>query len=290
MKTKSMKPILLFLVITLTLSSLFYFLIIHSGKISGGSGLFSTGLMWSPGIAAIITCLILKLKISELGWQWGKTSIQIWNYSIPLLYAFVAYCIIWICGFGGFYNQDFIVLKAEAFGFKNISPSIMIVVYVLLTGTIGIIKSCANALGEEIGWRGFLVPRLFNNLGYTKTALLSGLIWSIWHYPILLFADYNNQTPMWYSLGCFTILTVSLGFTYTWMRIKSGSLWTSVLLHSSHNLFIQSVFTPLTKDTGNTKYFIDEFGIILPIITTFIAVYFWSRRKELIAQNLLNEF
>jgi membrane protease YdiL (CAAX protease family) len=287
MKTEPIKSIYLFLALTLILSSLFYFLIIHSGHIAGGSGLFSTGLMWSPGIAALITCLILNLKVSKLGWQWGKNIFQIWSYLIPLFYSLAAYCIIWSFDSGSFYNKIFLVLKAEAFGFKNTSPLLMMLIYVSFTGTIGIIKSCANALGEEIGWRGFLVPRLFNKLGYSKTALLSGLIWSFWHYPILLFADYNSQTPMWYALGCFTILTVSLGFTYTWMRIKSGSLWTSVLLHASHNLFIQSVFTPLTNDSGNTKYFIDEFGIAIPIATTLIAVYFWFRRKELILQNAI---
>jgi hypothetical protein len=41
------------------------------------------------------------------------------------------------------------------------------------------------------------------------------------------------------------------------------------------------VFTPLTRDTGNTAYFIDEFGIALPIVAIGIAFYFWTRRKEL---------
>lgn len=281
MENKTIRPIIIFLILTFTFSSLFYLLIIHSGRIAGGSGLFSTGLMWCPGIAALSTCLIIKQKISGLGWQWGDSKYQVWSYLIPMFYVLLAYVIVWLSGLGGFYNKEFLAIKAEAFGFKDVSPTFMFVLYVLLMGSIGIIKSCANALGEEIGWRGFLVPRLYDKIGYTKTALLSGLIWSLWHYPILLFADYNSQTPMWYALGCFTILTVSLSFTYTWLRIRSGSLWTSVLLHASHNLFIQSVFTPLTTDKGNTKYYIDEFGIVLPLVTILAAVYFWRRRRDL---------
>jgi membrane protease YdiL (CAAX protease family) len=150
-------------------------------------------------------------------------------------------------------------------------------------GIIGFIPSAISALGEEIGWRGFLVPELFKNQGFTKTSLISGLIWGTWHLPILLFADYNSGTPAWYSMICFMLLVISISFIYTWFRIKSGSLWTAVILHGSHNIFIQNIFTPLTEDTGNTAYYIDEFGIVLPIIAISFALYFWSRRSKLIA-------
>jgi membrane protease YdiL (CAAX protease family) len=74
---------------------------------------------------------------------------------------------------------------------------------------------------------------------------------------------------------------VSEGFIYTWFRLKSGSLWTGVMLHASHNLFVQSFFTPLTiVNNSRTNYFIDEFGAVLAIVTLFGAIYFWTRRKE----------
>jgi membrane protease YdiL (CAAX protease family) len=76
-------------------------------------------------------------------------------------------------------------------------------------------------------------------------------------------------------------MVVSISFVFTWFRLKSNSLWTGAILHASHNLFIQSFFTPLTKDTRHTKYFIDEFGAVLPVICLIAAIYFWSRRGEL---------
>jgi len=59
--------------------------------------------------------------------------------------------------------------------------------------------------GEQLrhcAWRGdwlagFLVPQLAKVTSFTRLSLLSGLIWSLWHYPILLFADYNSGTPAW---------------------------------------------------------------------------------------------
>ena len=143
------------------------------------------------------------------------------------------------------------------------------------------VGSLSHALGEEIGWRGFLVPELANNVSFTATALISGIIWSLWHYPVLIFADYNAGTATWYALLCFTVMVVGISFIFAWMRLKSGSLWTGALLHASHNLYVQAVFTPLTRNTGKTAWFIDEFGAVLPLVAVVVAIYFWTRRHEL---------
>jgi len=275
------KPVAIFLSITFALSAVFYFLIIYSGTLGSGWGYFTMGLMWCPGIAALITMKILKRDLRELGWKWGKTKYQLWSYLIPLLYTLIAYLVIWVFKWGEFYNKDFVGRLLQSFGFENVGNGFVIAVYFILAGVFGIVRSAASALGKEIGWRGFLVPELYKNLGYTKTSLISGAIWGIWHLPILLFADYNSGTPMWYAMLCFMVLVISMSFIYTWLRMKSGSVWTAVLLHASHNLFIQSIFTPLTQDTGNSAYFIDEFGAVLPVAGIILAVYFWTRRAEL---------
>jgi membrane protease YdiL (CAAX protease family) len=237
--------------------------------------------MWSPALSAFITSLLLKRKISDLAWKWGNPRYQLWSYLIPLLYATLGYLIIWMTGWGGFYDKAFVKQIAESFGAEHLPGPVVILFYFILYGLFGMVRSMANAAGEEIGWRGFLVPELYKITGYTQTSLITGFIWALWHVPILLFADYNSGTPAWYGLSCFTVMVVSSSFIFTWFRLKSGSLWTGVLLHASHNLFIQAFFTPLTTDTGKTKYFYDEFGVVLPVITSLLAIYFWSRRKEL---------
>ena len=133
--------------------------------------------------------------------------------------------------------------------------------------------------------RGFLVPELSNLMSYTKVSLTSGLIWAVWHYPLLIFGHYNNGTPVWYGILCFTIMVVSISFVFTWFRLKSGSLWTGVMLHASHNLFIQSFFTPITFSTGHSNWYTDEFGAVVPAITILFAIYFWTRRRELDQQG-----
>jgi membrane protease YdiL (CAAX protease family) len=83
----------------------------------------------------------------------------------------------------------------------------------------------------------------------------------VWHYPLILFGDYGAGTPKLFVLACFTVTVVGLSFLYSWMRLTSGSVWTGMLLHASHNLFVENVFDPLTTDTGNTKFVTGEFGV-----------------------------
>jgi len=77
-------------------------------------------------------------------------------------------------------------------------------------------------------------------------------------------------------------MVVSGSFIYTWYRLKSGSLWTGVMLHASHNLFIQSFFTPMTFDTGNTAWYTDEFGAVMPAVSLLLAIYFWAQHRKLV--------
>jgi len=165
------------------------------------------------------------------------------SYFIPFFYSLVAYLIIWCAGWGGFYDKGFVARTARELGWQGLPPLLFIILFLIAQGTVGLIGSISTALGEEIGWRGFLVPELNKHMGYTGVSLTSGLIWAAWHYPLLVFGQYNNGTPVWYGLTCFTVLVVSMSFVYAWFRLKSGSIWTGVFLHASHNLFIQ-VFLP----------------------------------------------
>jgi membrane protease YdiL (CAAX protease family) len=282
LKRTASRRILIFLGINFLFSSVFYFLIIKT-KLDGGGGLYVRALMWCPGLSALLTCRLVQKSLSELGWKWGNTKYQVWSYLIPIAYALTAYIGTWVSGYGEFYNHEFVKKVAASFGWNQLSPGIVIALYVVLAGTYGMISSSSSALGEEIGWRGFLVPELSKITNFTGTALISGLIWSVWHYPLLIFANYNAGTPVWYGITCFTVMVISISFIFAWMRLKSGSLWTGVFLHASHNLFIQSILTPLTKDTGKTAYVIDEFGLALPLVSIFFAFFFWKKRTFVVA-------
>ncbi|PYX99434.1 MAG: CPBP family intramembrane metalloprotease domain-containing protein [Acidobacteria bacterium] len=275
----SRKALSVYLVLTLAISAIFWTLIIWSKHLSAGFG-YVFGLMWSPGAAALLTCRILTRDVRSLGWTWPQRKYVVLSYVIPLAYAAVAYGTVWITRQGGF-NSDFVTRLVSRFGLSGMPPAGVLVLYLVLASTVGVIQSVSSALGEEIGWRGFLVPELAKVTSFTKVSLISGVIWAAWHTPILLFADYNAGTNRWYGLACFSVMVISISFIFAWMRLASGSLWTGAILHASHNLFVQAVFDNFMRDTGRTLWLTTEFGAALALSAAGCALLFWTKRNQL---------
>jgi membrane protease YdiL (CAAX protease family) len=269
------KKIALFYALTLVFSGAFSAFVLFGGKMDAGNLLYVTGAMWSPGLAALATKRIFGEPIADLPWRWGGARYAWLAYLIPLAYALPVYLIAWLTPLGGFLQPDFLKRTADQFGWSNFPPSLVLLLFVVLTATLGLVGKTSRALGEEIGWRGFLVPELSKVVGFTGVGLISGLMWAVYHFPVLLFADYNKGAPAWYSLICFTLMVVADSFIMAWLTLRSQSLWPAAIFHGSHNLFIQSIFTPLTRDTGPTKYIIDEFGIGLVVTVGLAAVMAW---------------
>jgi membrane protease YdiL (CAAX protease family) len=264
------KKIGVYYALTLLFSNVFNAFELYAGKMDAGSLLYVTGAMWSPGLAAMLTKRIFGEPIADLPWKWGGARYAWLAYLIPIAYALPVYLVVWGTPLGGFADRDFITRTAAGFGWSSFPPSASLVLFVLLTATFGLVGKTSRAFGEEIGWRGFLVPELNKVVGFTGVSVISGLMWAAYHFPVLLFGDYNKGAPAWYSLTCFTLMVVADSFILAWITLRSRSLWPAAILHGSHNLFIQSIFTPLTRDTGSTNYIIDEFGVGL-VITVGIA-------------------
>jgi uncharacterized protein len=274
------QQILVFLFLTFGFSSLPYYLIIHRGHLRVGNGMGGALIMWCPGFAAIVSCTLLRIDVASLGWNWRPTRYQAWSYMIPILYALPVYVVVWALIRGSFSFEEFATQTGTAFGFPHHPTAAALLLAIPAYATVGVISGMARALGEEIGWRGFLFPRLAEQAGFTWGCVLTGCIWAVWHYPGLLFADYNASTPPAFALVCFTLMVIGAAFIWGWLRLKSGSLWTSTILHASHNLFIQVIFDGMTKPIGRTLYFSTEFGAGLVVTMWVVALYFWTRRGE----------
>jgi len=275
------KQILTFLCLVFLFSSLPYFLMVHSGHIGAGNGLVVRLVMWCPAAAAFATCVLFRIDTRTLGWKWRPLRYEALGYYLPLLYAIPVYVVVWIVVRGSFARSAFESEVAESLHMPGSPHFATFGLMIPMLATLGVIGSLANALGEEIGWRGFLLPRLVSQFGFTFGCIVSGLIWAAWHYPGLLWADYNAGTNPKYALACFTCMVVAMAFVMGWLRLKSGSLWPCAMLHASHNLFIQAILDRMTAPTGRALYFTTEFGCGLALAIGATAVYFWSRRREL---------
>ncbi len=269
-----------YLALTVALSAFFWFLIIRSGTLGGGGGKWVVGLMWCPGAAALLASLLTRRPFAQIGWRWSWKWALL-AYAIPVAYGAVAYGATWVLGLGAFPDHEFLARLSNRFGGSGASETSVLLRYVLFQGSAGVLLACFSGLGEEIGWRGFLVPELARRMPFARVAFWSSAIWAVWHYPILLFADYNGGTPAWYGLTCFTVMVLGIGVVFAWTRLASGSVWPAAILHGSHNLWIQQIFDPLTTDTGRTKWVIGEFGAALAIVSLGAAWLVWRRRARI---------
>lgn len=264
------RPILTYIVLVVLLSAIPYSFIVHAHHLGLG-GLITGVLMWMPATAAVLTCLWLRIDLATLGWNWRPTRYEVLAYVLPLLYATPVYLACWVFIPGSLNWSAFARAGAASYGIPGSAVGggcVAIAVF----ATFGVVRSLSSALGEEIGWRGFLLPRLTGRFGFNIGCLISGCIWAVWHYPALLLADYNSGTPKPYALTCFTLMVIAMAFVMGWLRLKSKSLWPCALLHASHNLFVQAIFDQLTKPAGKALYVTTEFGFGLVLTIAVAAI------------------
>lgn len=235
-------------------------------------------LMWCPGAAALVTCSLHRLPLATLGWRWPSTRWLAIAYAIPLLYAFPVYGAAWSSIAGSLTPGIFLNTTAGQYGFESRPGLATTLVGVPLLATVGVLASVTWALGEELGWRGFLLPRLTERIGFKGAALASGLIWAAWHYPALLWGEYNAGTDPAYAIGCFTCMAVAMAFVLGWLRLHSASVWPCALLHASHNVVIQGILDPLTSDVGTSRLVTTEFGFGLALAIGITAAIVLIRR------------
>jgi len=273
----------LYLLLTVAFSAVVWTLIIWSGHLDMGFGLVIPAIMWCPAMAALMTCRLLGRDFRSLGWRWPNRYIAA-SYLVPIAYTSVAYGAVWALRLAG-WNSEFVSLLAQNLGLTGLPAWASFTLCIIFMATGGVIQNLSMTLGEEIGWRGLLVPELAKQMSFTKASFVSGFVWAIWHSPLLLFADYNAGTNRWYALSCSTVTCVSLSFMLAWLRLKSDSLWPAAVFHASHNVCVPIIFDNLVRNTGHTLWYTTVFGAALATASALFALYFWMRRTEIQQQT-----
>lgn len=240
-------------------------------------------MMFTPGISAIITSLILKDKISSYGWKPGKIKFLGYAYIFPFLVSVVAYGIPWLLGLTEFTTK---VVEnynwSQKLGFELPTPFI---VGVFSKMTLGFIFTCLPVFGEELGWSGFFTPKLLKIYSAPLTSIIVGLFWALWHFPAIIGGIYGQGTPLWIALPGFTLVLVGYSFVRTALISKSHSLWTGVVLHASGNTILMGMFWSMTAQKGYAAYIVSETGILTGIICILFAMLFWRMQMNFSYEN-----
>ena len=146
--------------------------------------------------------------------------------------------------YGG--EMDAQTLRREL-GVSNLS-------YMLETGlfaiTLAPVINMFAALGEEAGWRGYMMPHLKEQLGLLNGRLLGGVIWGVWHWPLMLLVGYEYGTNYLGApvLGLFVwcIVCFALNTLLDWLYEKTGCIWVPSIAHGAFNA-VAALFVVLTN-------------------------------------------
>ena len=125
--------------------------------------------------------------------------------------------------------------------------------YMLQTGLFAITLAppinMLFAVGEEAGWRGYMMPQLKECFGLLNGRLLGGVIWGVWHWPIMLLTGYEYGTnylgaPV-LGLVVWCVVCFALNTLLDWLYEKTGCIWVSAIAHGAFNA-VAALFTVLT--------------------------------------------
>jgi uncharacterized protein len=236
------KPLIWFIVIAFAISwTLFLLPLAFKGDIVvySQAALICWALgMWGPGIAAIIvTLFVAKRPFSDLRLnKLGKFRFYLIAWFLPPLLAALTVVLSVLIGTGVF-DTNLTTMKQMAEQAARSGQSIPVVTLIIIQLVQGLLLGPAinlfATMGEELGWRGFLLPKLLP-LGQWKAILFSGLIWGVWHAPVILQGHNFPTHPYWgvlvMILGC-----VLLGAIFSWLYLKTRSPWSAAIAHGSVN-------------------------------------------------------
>lgn len=117
----------------------------------------------------------------------------------------------------------------------NKVPGWVMGVVTIISGLLaGATINAVAAFGEEYGWRYFLVSKL-RDKKFLPAALFIGIVWGIWHAPMILLFGHNYPNDRIVGIGMMVILCILLGIIELYFVIKSGSVWPSAIIHGTVN-------------------------------------------------------
>jgi uncharacterized protein len=128
----------------------------------------------------------------------------------------------------------------------------------------GFVISTVLALFEEVGWRGYMLPRM-KGFGLVSAMLIVGFLHGVWHMPILLTTDYYHSTGNpWIVAPLFLVTLTLAGIFYGFLRIWTDSVWPVAIAHAAANTaWNVSSKVSVTKSPAVLEYVGGESGVIM---------------------------
>jgi membrane protease YdiL (CAAX protease family) len=195
--------------------------------------------MWVPAIATVITVKFITREgfaITRLHFGSWKPYLAS-GLIVPLCFA-VIYGISWMLKLGhpDWHMKYFfeVMMPPEASGTFSSMPSPLLILPAIFIGSVLLVPffNAILGLGEELGWRGYLLPKLLP-LGKTKAYIIIGVVWGLWHLPLILIGFTYPGQPL-LGVLLFILLTTAFGIYLNELTLHYNS---SILAGWVHGVF-----------------------------------------------------
>lgn len=253
---------LLFVLVVLVTSWSYEALIIFEGGVArfGLTGLVI--LMWIPGLLSIVFRVVLGLGFEDVRFIVGSPRYYGYALLTPLTLALIT----------GMLCVILDIRKLAFIEFHALREMAPIALTVLAFGLFG-------ALGEELGWRGYLLPKMMAG-DVPRPYLASGIVWAVWHIPLIAFGGYYQTNNTFIMALAYAFSIVAINFVISELRVRSGSVWVATLFHTSHNFFFQLVVPAFVlarpgRRSGLWEVLSGDSGIIVGVLyaTAFLFLF-----------------
>lgn len=223
--------------------------------------------MMVPTVTTLVMIFVVTNDgYTKEGWKrlgLHRLGLRLWPFAIllPFLIDGIGFGVVLLTGLGTF---GFTPEAAQTLGGINVAVVILVVL---------VKETLTSSLGEELGWRGYLLP-LLQQLGAVKACFLSGLIWGAWHLPLMLFTNvyHAGMNPwLYYPLFMLTLLGVSFAIGYT--RLRTESVWPAALMHTAANLAWAAYQWYYTGTSTVTEYVTGDAGVVQLVLYAVVAIW-----------------
>lgn len=215
-------------------------------QITGGQQIYS---QIALGVTALMLVFLVILRFVAKGDTFNRVGLGFGHPKYWLIYGlgiFLLYALTTglnaLFGIGSTKNMQMVLLSMPG----GMPPVVVLLILAIQTILIGPFLGLMMGFGEEYGWRGYLQSELIK-MGKKRGILLLGIIWGIWHWPIIWMGHNYPGEPVWGTL-LMTVYTVFLGFILGYAVLKTGSVWLAAFLHALNNqaagYFMGFIYTP----------------------------------------------
>lgn len=194
-------------------------------------------IMFIPGLSAfIVRKFITREGFGDAGLRFGRRSYYLIAWLLPVILSVVTISVAVALRQAqfDFSLSQLMEIMAERAPEKPLpSPGSLLFTIFVSSMTMAVIVNSIFTFGEEFGWRGYLLMRLLPK-GELQAMVLTGIIWGIWHTPLILMGFNYPGHPV-LGIGLMIVFCVLLSIIFGWLRLASDSIFTPTIAHASLN-------------------------------------------------------